>query len=85
MELPTNFVDLLDEYFKSQHQTQAFYLGKIDPAYTSGLPKVLVDGDDTVADKAYSHNASYTPVANDRVLLARVGNTFVILCKIKNS
>ncbi len=85
MELPTNFVDLMDEFYKSQPKVEPFRLGKIDSAYSSGLPKVVFDGDDVATDKTYSHNASYTPVANDRVLLARVGNTFVILCKIKNT
>ncbi len=85
MELPTDFVDLMEEFYQSQPKQEAFRLGKVDSSYTSGLPKVLFDGDDVASDKLYAHNAGYTPVADDRILLARVGNTYVILCKIKNS
>ncbi|WP_067924895.1 hypothetical protein [Alicyclobacillus shizuokensis] len=63
----------------------AFALGTIDPAYTAdaGRPKVVVDGD-TVPAGPYPYLSSYTPAANDRVLMARVGvaGKFVILGSI---
>lgn len=43
--------------------------GKIDPAYTTGSPKVQFDGETTVSVKTYKRLASYTPVANDRVMI----------------
>ncbi|MFO7295797.1 MAG: hypothetical protein C0P72_007215 [Clostridia bacterium] len=60
-----------------------FTLGKIDPAYSgSGRPRVIFDGNTTVSSKTYPYLSSYTPQANDRVILANVGGTHVILGKI---
>lgn len=56
--------------------------GFIDSAYTSGNPKVVFLGETTPGDKTYPYLAGYTPVANDRVLLARVGKTYIIIGKI---
>jgi hypothetical protein len=85
MELPTNFVDLLDEYFKSQNKEDLFRLGTIDPTYNgTGFPKVKFDGDDAVADKGYSFLDSYDPVAGDKVLLQLIGNAYIIIGKINN-
>jgi hypothetical protein len=58
--------------------------GVIDPAYTSGDPKVLVNGAAELSGP-YQHLASYTPVANDSVILAPVGGTakaYVVLGKL---
>jgi hypothetical protein len=40
----------------------------IDPAYTSGDPKCLINGS-TALSGPYGHLASYTPVAGDAVLV----------------
>jgi len=40
----------------------------IDPAYASGDPKALVNGSATLTGP-YNHLASYTPAANDQVLV----------------
>lgn len=60
-----------------------FTLGKIDPTYNgSGRPRVIFDGSTVVSSKTYPYLSSYTPQANDRVILANVGGTHVILGKI---
>lgn len=43
--------------------------GIIDPAYTSGAPKVKFDGESTVSARTYKRFAHYTPVAGDRVMI----------------
>lgn len=56
-----------------------FRLGTIDPAYTgTGNPKIIFDGETEPSGKGYPY-ASYTPQPGDRVVLAPVGNTYVIL------
>lgn len=76
----SEFVALISQLNTSE---KAFSLGKIDPAYNgSGRPKVIFDGSTTVSSKAYPYLSSYTPQANDRVLLANIGGTHVILGKI---
>lgn len=59
-----------------------FTLGRIDPKYTGGLPKILFDGDSQVSIKSYSYLSSYTPKANDRVLLVNIAGTHLVIGKI---
>lgn len=59
-----------------------YKIGTIDPAYTSGRPKVLFDGEDTLSAKQYPRFSSYTPVAGDRVVLAKMPGGYVIQDKI---
>lgn len=44
-------------------------LATIDPAYTSGLPKVTFDVETTLSGKGYPYAYTYMPTANDRVLM----------------
>lgn len=81
----SEFVRILESFYDSKTGGEkTFRLGKISPTYTSGLPKVLLDGDDGVGDVTYPHLFSYTPSANDRVLLIRFGTSYLILGKINN-
>lgn len=55
----------------------------IDPAYTSGDPNVLINGAVTLSGP-YQCLASYTPAANDAVLVLPVGvtQTYIVLGKL---
>lgn len=56
----------------------------IDSAYTTGDPKVYVNGSTTLTGP-YQHLAAYTPAANDSVVVLPVGGssqTYVILGKL---
>lgn len=44
---------------------------KVDHFYESGLPRLVFDGETEVSVKSYPHLASYTPQANDRVMLVK--------------
>lgn len=70
-----------EDYLRDQQQRQpdAFKLGKIDPVYVSGRPRVLFDGETVVGSKMYPYMDSYTPTANQRVLLAKVSGSYVII------
>lgn len=82
---PSEFYQLLEEFYASKKRTEPlFRLGTVDLAYTSGLPKVKLDGDETVTVKEYSHIRNYSPTAGDRVMLALVGNTYIILGRLRN-
>lgn len=56
---------------------------QIDPAYTSGDPKVLINGASTLSGP-FQHLASYTPAAGDQVIIQPVVclRTYVILGKL---
>ena len=57
--------------------------GTIDPSYSSGDPKVTINGSGVLTGP-YWHLASYTPVAGDLVVLAPIGamSTYVVLGKL---
>lgn len=67
---------------KQEKQQEVFRLGKIDPAYTTGRPKIVFDGETTASGKQYPYLSNYSPAANDRVILAAVSGSYVILGKI---
>jgi hypothetical protein len=54
-------------------------------AFTSGLPQVRFDKDDAASGTRYPALSTYVPAVNDRVLLLRVGNGWVVLGKVINS
>lgn len=58
---------------------KAYTLGTIDPDYNGGKPKVIFNGEDQVSQKRYSHLTSYQPRGGDRVIMANIGKTHVIL------
>lgn len=62
-------------------EKKVFKLGKIDPGYVSGDPKILFDGETTVSVKKYK-TINYSPIANDRVLLVRLAGTYLVLGKV---
>ena len=59
----------------------SFALGSVDPAYSAGNPRILFDGETIVSAKTYSHLANYSPAANDRVILAKVSKSYLVLGK----
>lgn len=67
--------------FKNPEKTNPFQFGKVNPSYTSGAVFVIYDKDiiDGKLTKV-SYLSSYTPTANDRVLIAEG----VILGKVNN-
>lgn len=57
-------------------------LAVIDPAHTTGRPRVTFDGEATLSTKTYPHLSSYTPAAGDRVLLVPSGTSYVIVGEV---
>lgn len=51
----------------------------IDPAYTTGNPKVTFEGETTMSGKQYAYINSYYPIPGDRVVLAPLGTNYVII------
>lgn len=73
------FLDVVSPRKRGERWTR---LGKIDPAYSTGLPKVMWDGEANLSTRSYPHLASYSPAADDRVLAVRSGRTWVIVGKV---
>lgn len=65
MITPEEFV----QFFKNPKETKLIRFAKIDPAYTSGRPRLIFDGESVVTVKRYNYLSSYTPKAGDRVFV----------------
>ena len=65
-----------------QEQQEPFKLATVVELFEIGTAKVQFDGEEEPSQKEYSYLASYTPVVGDRVLLASVAGTYVIMDKI---
>jgi hypothetical protein len=76
---PEEFLGIIQP---KKNDKPAFRIGKIPATYTSGRPMVQFDGESTISTRIYPYLGSYTPAANDRVLIATVGHGWVILGKI---
>lgn len=71
----TEFIQILNR----GETFQAFKIGTIASSYSSGNPRIRFDGESTTSIKGYPYLDTYRPTPNDRVLLAKVGATYVIL------
>jgi hypothetical protein len=57
--------------FMNPKQEKIIQFARVDPNYTSGRPRLIFDGETSVSGKAYPYLASYTPAANDRVMVVK--------------
>ena len=63
-------------------QTGKGYRMAVVSSVSSGRPMIRFFGENEASRKKYKYLQSYTPTAGDKVLLARVGNSYVILGKV---
>ena len=54
-------------------------LGEVDSYVPGTGVTLLIDGEDAPTTKAYSFLGSYVPTPGDRVLIAKVSGTYVVL------
>ncbi|AFE86256.1 hypothetical protein PBC1_020 [Bacillus phage PBC1] len=64
----TTFLDLTETDNSNQVPVK---FGTIPPNYTSGRPRVIIDGNTAATVKAYPYLSSYTPAANHRVIIVK--------------
>lgn len=57
--------------FKNPKKEKIVQFARVDPNYTEGRPRLIFDGENVVSGKAYPYLASYTPAANDRVMVIK--------------
>lgn len=75
------FVRILESLIRKQIKP-SYAIGTVDPNYSLGKPRIRFDGEQTVSSKRYSHLSSYQPRKSDRVLMAKLAGTNVILGSI---
>lgn len=84
---PIPFLQAVAGFSRQDNASSAsrpFRLATVDPAYVPSsfpgtLPKLTFDGEDTLSGKRYPVMAGYLPRPSDRVVLAPVGTTYLIL------
>lgn len=76
MITPEEFLKLTE----TDEEEDVFRLGRIGTV-NNGKAHIIFDGEQLESLKAYL-SVNYEPIANDRVLLARVKGTYLILGKI---
>jgi hypothetical protein len=64
------------------NQQTYFKLAIVSALFSNGVAKLIFDGESTASEKKYPYLASYTPQIGDRVILAVVSGTYVVLGKI---
>ena len=75
--------------FKRKNETYAreegvrVKLGTVKTITSGSGVTVQIDGESAATTKKYTYLSSYTPAVNDRVLIAEVGGSYVILGKIQ--
>ena len=68
-------------------ETYDFYYGtQVVEFERPKIPEIIakkgIDGENIASEKEYPRLASYKPVAGDRVILAKLAGTYVILGKV---
>lgn len=57
-------------------------LGTVSGDYTTGRPIIQHDGEDQPSVNPYPHVDSYTPAANDRVMMVQHQGQWVVMGKV---
>lgn len=57
-------------------------LGTVSGDYTTGRPIIQHDGEDQPAVNPYPHVDTYTPAANDRVMMVQHQGQWVVMGKV---
>lgn len=74
--------EMLKFNVQNQSKVKTFKIGTVTDKFANGTAKIKFDGEDTASEKQYSYLARYAPTVGDRVLLAVVSGTYIILDKI---
>ncbi len=75
---PGQQLDELHLFFKGE---KAYRMAIVD-SIKDGRPYIKFYGEDTPSLKPYKYLQSYIPTVTDKVLLARIGKSYVILGKV---
>ncbi len=68
---------------RNDKEYKAFKLATISSLFSNGAAKVTFDGESTESEKQYPYISGYIPNIGDRVLLASVSGTYIIIGKIR--
>lgn len=67
----------------TSEEPSPFKLATVVGFWNNGSVKIQFDGEEEPSEKEYAFLASYKPYSGDRVLVAKVSNTYVILGSVR--
>lgn len=59
-----------------------FKIGTVSELFANGTAKIIFDGEELASEKQYSYLNNYKPSVGDRVLMASVSSTYIVLGKL---
>lgn len=71
------------ELVETPQENKNFKMAVVAELFPNSTAKVTFDGEEEASEKQYAYLSSYIPKSGDRVLMAAVGGTYVILGKVK--
>ena len=82
----TDMSEIPNEIFQplEEQKQQIFRLGTVTNLFENGTAQVLFDGETEPSQKQYAFLSTYRPAVDDRVFLAAIGGTYVILGAISH-
>lgn len=81
-EIPTAEELIETQQSAAPETPPAFRMGRVSGTFTNGTARVVFDGEDIASGKQYAYLAGYMPNNGDRVLLASVAGTYIVMGKV---
>ena len=70
------------DFMPIEEEKNSFKMGVVVELFPNSTAKITFDGEDTASLKQYAYLNSYVPKVGDRVMLAAISSTYVVLGKI---
>ena len=70
------------DLIQAEPEESSFRIGVVVELFPNNTAKITFDGEDSASQKQYAYLNDYTPTVGDRVLLAAVASTYVILGRL---
>lgn len=71
-----------EELIQTPEKQEVYKMGTVAALFGNNTAQVIFDGEDTASQKQYAYLNNYSPAVNDRVLMAAVADTYIVLGKL---
>ncbi len=71
-----------EDFIQEPVNKDTYKMGTVAALFSDNTAQVIFDGEDTPSQKQYAYLNNYAPAVNDRVLMAAVSDTYIVLGKL---
>ncbi len=71
-----------NDFIQEPEKQEVFRLGVVVELFSNKTAKIKFDGEETASQKQYAYLNNYSPVVGDRVVMAALSGTYIILGKL---